>query len=101
MKRPAGPSYGERNLQLLPVSQGRDVWELQIKLIAWGSGSNNDGIGTPYMPVRVTGTFDAATRDAVKRFQHALGNLPVNGIVDSATFLAIDREAGTYAVMPH
>lgn len=101
MKRPNGPPYGERPLQLLPVSQGRDVWDLQIKLLAWGSGSNNDGIGAPYMPVRVTGTFDVATRDAVKRFQKKLGNLPVNGMVDAATFLAIDREAGVYAAMPH
>lgn len=100
MKRPTSPRYGKRTLQTDPQSKGLDVWELQIKLIAWGSGSNNDTIGAPYMPVIVNGTYDATTRDAVKRFQRAL-NLPVTGIVDAATFLAIDGEAAIYAVMPH
>ncbi len=100
MPRPGGPPYGERTLQLLPACEGRDVWELQIKLIGWGSGSDNDGIGAPYMPVKVTGKFDKTTRDAVKRFQQALA-LPITGIVDAATFREIDREAARYAVMPH
>lgn len=100
MRRPAGPPYGERALQLVPASEGRDVWELQIKLIAWGSGANNDGIGAPFMPVLVTGKFDRATHDAVKRFQRTAG-LPLTGIVDARTFRAIDREAAQYAVMVH
>jgi len=100
MKRPSSPPYGERVLQLDPPCQGRDVWDLQIKLIAWGSGSNNDGIGAPFMPVLVTGKFDRATHDAVKRFQRTAG-LPLTGIVDAHTFRAIDREGGQYAVMVH
>jgi hypothetical protein len=78
--------------------KGLDVWELQIKLLAWGSGSDPDGIGSPNMPVRVTGEFDRATRDAVKRFQHAL-TLPVTGIVNDATFTAIDKEAALWPVV--
>jgi hypothetical protein len=100
MKRPSAPPYGERVLRHDPPSEGRDVWELQIKLIAWGSGSNNDGIGAPLMPVLVTGKFDRATHDAVKRFQH-MAALPMTGIVDAHTFRAIDREPGQYAVMVH
>src|SRR5690349_9631457 len=79
MARPATPDYGERVLRLDPPMTGRDVWELQIKLLAWGSGSDPDGIGSPNMPVRVTGKFDRATRDAVKRLQNAL-TLPVTGV---------------------
>lgn len=100
MKRPSSPAYGNRTLQIDPPCKGRDVWELQIKLIAWGSGSRTDNIGAPYMPVVVNGTFDAATRAAVKRFQQAL-NLPITGIVDPSTFRAIDGEAALYAVMAH
>jgi hypothetical protein len=98
MPRPADHPYGERVLQIDPPITGRDVWDLQIKLIGWGSGSDNDGIGFPMMPVRVTGKFDAATRDAVKRFQTAL-NLPVTGVVDTAVFRAIDAEAALYPVL--
>jgi len=96
--RPAGPPYGERTLRLHPAHTGRDVWELQIKLIAWGSGSNPDGVGAPLHPVRVNGTFDVATRDAVKRFQQAVA-LPLTGIADAATFRAIDREAALFPVL--
>ncbi len=98
MPRPAGPPYGERVLKLEPPMTGRDVWELQIKLIAWGSGPDPDGIGSPNMPVRVNGTFDRATRDAVKRFQNA-ATLPVTGVVDDATFAAIDKEAARWPVI--
>jgi len=100
MPRPDDPPYGERVLQLAGAMKGRDVWELQIKLIGWGSGSDNEGVGAPMMPVRVTGTFDLATRDAVKRFQTAL-TLPVTGIADATVFQAIDAEAGKYPVLVH
>ena len=98
MKRPADPPYGERVLRLDPPMTGLDVWELQIKLLAWGSGSDPDGIGSPNMPVRVTGKFDRATRDAVKRLQNAL-TLPVTGVVNDATFTAIDKEAALWPVV--
>lgn len=98
MPRPASPAYGERVLRLEPPITGRDVWELQIKLIAWGSGLDPDGIGSPNMPVVVNGSFDRATRDAVMRFQHAV-NLPLTGIVDDATFAAIDLEAALWPVI--
>lgn len=101
MARPKNhTNYGERELHFAPPMEGRDVWELQIKLIGWGSGSDAGGIGAPFMPVRVTGKFDAATRDAVKRFQQA-AVLPLTGIVDEATFLAIDKEAALYPVLVH
>jgi hypothetical protein len=102
-KRPnatAQTAYGARVLQIVPETKGLDVWELQIKLLAWGSGSDCDGIGNILDPVRVTGTFDTTTRDAVMRFQKAL-NLPVTGVVNSATFQALDAEAALYAVLPH
>lgn len=98
MPRPATPPYGERVLQIDPPCQGRDVWELQIKLIGWGSGSDPDGIGSPDQPVIVNGRFDVATRDAVKRFQHAL-TLPETGVVNEATFRAIDHEAALQPVL--
>src|SRR5262249_42043358 len=83
-----------------PACDGLDVWELQIKLLGWGSGSDNDGIGNILEPMKVTGTFDRRTRDAVMRFQKAVG-LPINGVVDSATFVAIDREPALYPVLVH
>jgi hypothetical protein len=89
MPRPAGPAYGSRELTL--GTDGLDTWELQIKLIGWGSGSDNDGIGQLMDPVKVHGTFDATTADAVKRFQKAHG-LSVTGVVNGQTFRAIDRE---------
>lgn len=92
--------YGKRVLQLIPESKGLDVWELQIKLIGWGSGTDNDGIGNVMDPVRVTGTYDTTTHDAVMRFQKA-HKLPVNGIVDAAVFRAIDREAALHPVLVH
>jgi Putative peptidoglycan binding domain len=98
MPRPSDHPYGERILQLDPPCTGRDVWELQIKLIGWGSGSDNDGIGTTMCPVIVNGKYDRATRDAVKRFQKAVA-LPITGIVDPPTFRAIDREAALYPVL--
>ena len=98
--RPTAPPYGERRLHLDPPCSGRDVWELQIKLIAWGSGSNREGVGAPFMPVRVHGAFDLATQGAVRRFQRALA-LPVTGEVDAATFRAIDREAALFPVLVH
>jgi hypothetical protein len=103
MARPAeSPTtkYGVRNLRILPQSEGRDVWELQIKLLGWGSGSDNDGVGNILDPVRVTGKFDSTTRDAVMRFQKAL-KLPVTGVVDSATFSAIDKEPALYPLFTH
>jgi len=101
MARPANnPDYGKRTLQFDPACDGLDVWELQIKLLAWGSGTDNDGIGNILEPMKVTGTFDRRTRDAVLRFQKAVG-LPVNGVVDSNTFFAIDREAMLYPVLVH
>ncbi|MBZ5689654.1 MAG: peptidoglycan-binding protein [Acidobacteriia bacterium] len=99
MARPASnPDYGKRTLQIDPACDGLDVWELQIKLFAWGSGTDNDGIGNILEPMKVTGTFDRRTRDSVMRFQKAVG-LPVNGAVDSNTFYAIDREAVLYPVL--
>jgi hypothetical protein len=92
--------YGERILQLKPECKGLDVWELQIKLIGWGSGSDNDGIGNRLDPVRVTGTFDTTTRDAVMRFQKA-HKLDVNGVVGDATFRAIDKEAALHPILVH
>lgn len=90
--------YGSRPLRLLPQSEGLDVWELQIKLIGWGSGSDNDSIGNLMDPVRVTGKFDSTTRDAVMRFQKA-HKLPITGMVDDQTFRAIDLEAALHPVM--
>jgi hypothetical protein len=93
--------YGLRILRLKdPLLEGRDVWELQIKLIGWGSGTDNDGIGNTMDPVRVTGKFDMTTRDAVMRFQKT-HSLAINGIVDSAVYRAIDREAALHAVPLH
>lgn len=98
MARPTEhPTYCERALQL-GCEKGLDVWELQIKLIGWGSGSDNDGIGNTMDPMRLTGEFDTTTRDAVMRFQKA-HELPVNGIVDSAVFTAIDREIALHPVL--
>lgn len=90
--------YGSRPLQLLPKSEGLDVWELQIKLIGWGSGTDNDSIGNLMDPVRVTGKFDSTTRDALMRFQNA-HKLPLTGVADDATFRAIDLEAALHPVM--
>ena len=101
MARPAdNPDYGKRPLQIDPECKGLDVWELQIKLLAWGSGTDNDGIGNILEPMKVTGTFDRRTRDAVMRFQKALG-MPVSGVVDSRLFLAIDHEPALYPVPVH
>jgi hypothetical protein len=101
MARPADHAdYGSRTLQLNPPVSGRDVWELQIKLIGWGSGSDNDGIGNFYEPVKVKGTFDLHTAHAVMRFQKAVG-LKVTGIVDAATYQALDREPALYPVLIH
>lgn len=90
--------YGCRPLQLVPQSQGLDVWELQIKLIGWGSGTDNDSIGNLMDPVRVTGKFDSTTRDALMRFQKA-HKLPITGIADDRTFRAIELEAALHPVM--
>jgi hypothetical protein len=95
MARPAGPAYGFRTLEM--GTDGLDTWELQVKLIGWGSGTDNDGIGGLMDPVRVNGTFDATTRDAVKRFQMAHG-LPPTGIVDPNTFRAIDDEVRNHPI---
>jgi hypothetical protein len=92
----AAKDYGKRLLEL--GMSGRDVWELQIKLIGWGSGSKNDGIGAFMDPVKVTGTFDQTTADAVKRFQKA-HTLPVTGGVDALTFWNIDQEAGRHPIV--
>jgi hypothetical protein len=101
MERPTDhPDYGARTLQIDPPCSGRDVWDLQIKLIGWGSGPDNDGIGGVFEPMKVTGTFDLRTRHAVMRFQKAVG-LKVTGTVDSATFHALDREAALYPVLIH
>src|SRR6185369_9307700 len=90
MARPGGPAYGSRVMDL-GVSDGLDVWELQIKLIGWGSGSDNDGIGQLLDPVKVHGKFDVTTADAVRRFQKAHG-LSITGAVDGPTLRAIDHE---------
>lgn len=101
MARPSNHPYGERILRLqTSLLNGRDVWELQIKLIGWGSGSANDGIGNVMDPVRVTGNFDTTTRDAVMRFQKA-HKLPITGVVDSVVFLAIDKEAALHPLPIH
>ena len=90
MARPGGPAYGSRALEL-GVDDGLDVWELQIKLLGWGSGSDNDGIGQLLDPVKVHGTYDVTTADAVRRFQKAHG-LSITGALDGSTFRAIDHE---------
>jgi hypothetical protein len=101
MARPTDHAdYGIRTLQLTPPCSGRDVWELQIKLIGWGSGSDNDSIGNVYEPVKVNGTFDLSTAHAVMRFQRTVG-LNVTGIVDAATYQALDREPALYPVLIH
>jgi peptidoglycan hydrolase-like protein with peptidoglycan-binding domain len=92
----ADKAYGSRLLER--GMTGRDVWELQIKLIGWGSGTANDGIGSFMDPVRVTGTLDSTTADAVKRFQKA-HDLPVTGVVDALTFWNIDCEPGRHPVV--
>lgn len=101
MARPSDHPYGERILRLEdPVIEGLDVWELQIKLIGWGSGTDNDGIGYTMDPVRVNGKFDATTRDAAMRFQKAHDHA-VTGIVDAALFHTIDKEAIHHPVPLH
>ena len=100
MARPtANKVYGARPL-VFGCADGLDVWNLQVKLIGWGSGSDNDDIGNVMDPVRLTGTFDATTRDAVMRFQKG-HKLPVTGIVDGGVFAAIDREIALHPVMLH
>jgi hypothetical protein len=96
LARPTTPPYGDRSLE--PGHTGLDVWELQLKLIGWGSGTKDDGIGQTNDPVRITGTYDDTTRDAVRRFQKAHG-LAVHGVVDGPTFRAIDREAAHHPVL--
>jgi hypothetical protein len=91
--------YGARPL-LLGCEKGLDVWELQVKLIGWGSGTKNDDIGNVMDPVRLTGEFNSTTRDAVMRFQKG-HKLPITGIVDGPVFLAIDREVALHPVMMH
>ncbi|MBT3289267.1 MAG: hypothetical protein HN380_18125 [Victivallales bacterium] len=101
MPRPTTNPYGERVLRFqTPALTGKDVWDLQIKLIGWGSGSDNDGIGVPMEPVRVTGTFDATTRDAVMRFQKA-HDLPITGTVDGSVFRTVDHEAARHPILLH
>jgi hypothetical protein len=91
------PTYGARNL-FLGCPKGLDIWNLQVKLIGWGSGSDNDGIGNTMDPVRLTGEFDSTTRDAVLRFQVA-HKLPATGMVDGCMFRSIDREAALHPVL--
>src|SRR4051812_35172395 len=93
--RPGGPAYGSRTLEL--GTDGLDTWELQIKLIGWGSGSGSDGIDSAMDPVRVNGEVDATTRDAVKRFQKAHALAPT-GAVEGGTFRAIDDEARAHPI---
>ncbi len=96
MPRPGGPAYGSRELTI--GTDGLDTWELQIKLLGWGSGSDNDGIGQLMDPVKVNGKYDATTADAVRRFQKAHG-LSVTGVVNGNTFRAIDHETVDHPVM--
>ena len=91
------PNYGIRELYL-GCPKGLDIWNLQVKLIGWGSGSDKDGVGRTMDPVRLTGEFDTTTRDAVLRFQLA-HKLAATGRVDSCTFRAIDREAALHPVV--
>ena len=93
------PNYGVREL-FLGCPKGLDVWNLQLKLIGWGSGSDNDGVGQIMDPVRLTGDFDSTTRDAVLRFQLA-HKLPATGMVDGCMFRSIDREAALHPVLVH
>ena len=95
----AHKEYGLRVLQL-GSPKGYDIWELQVKLIGWGSGTENDGIGALMDPVRLTSEFDTTTRDAVLRFQKA-HQLPLTGIADSTLMRALDREAALHPVLVH
>jgi hypothetical protein len=97
MPRPGGTAYGSRVIEL-GVADGLDVWELQIKLIGWGSGSDNDGIGLFMDPVKVHGKYDTTTRDAVMRFQKAHG-LGTTGVVEGDTFRALDDELTQHPVL--
>ncbi len=83
-----------------PPCSGLDVWHLQIKLMAWGSGSDNDSIGNIMEPVIVSGKYDSRTRDAVMRFQKA-HDLKITGMVDGETFRHIDTESARHGVFVH
>ena len=89
--------YGGRILRL-GIEDGLDIWNLQVKLIGWGSGTDNEGIGNLMDPMRLSGKFDTTTRDAVMRFQQA-HRIPVTGCVDGPTFRAIDREVALHPVV--
>lgn len=73
---PAAASTGPRELRT--GMAGADVRELQIRVAGWAS----EGARQTFLAV--SGTFDAATEAAVRRFQHAHG-LPANGVVNAAT----------------
>ena len=98
MPRPAkDDTYGTRILRM-GSAKGFDIWELQVKLIGWGSGTDNDGVGNAMDPVRLTAEFDTTTRDAVLRFQKA-HKLPMTGEVDGQVYRALDREAALHPVV--
>lgn len=57
---------------------GTDVRELQVRVAGWAADEPRQTLLT------ITGTFDAATEAAVRRFQRANG-LPVSGVADRET----------------
>ena len=69
-------------------SRGAAVEELQQKLLTIPAGE------VPTRPT-ATGTFNAATKSAVREFQASrTPPLPSNGVVNAATWAALDAEAG-------
>lgn len=73
-------------------SRGAAVEELQQKLLTIAAGE------VPTRPT-ATGTFNAATRNAVREFQGSrTPPLPVNGVVNAATWAALDAAAGPVTI---
>lgn len=71
------------NFKIRPGAIGRDVEIVQGKLKKMG-----------YLD-EVTGTFGKETVDAVKKVQKKM-NLPITGIIDKETFLAISEKINVY-----
>lgn len=82
------PLAGTIHPTIRPGSRGAAVEELQQKLLT---------IPAAQVPTRpsASGTFDAATRNAVREFQASrTPPLPNNGVVNAATWTGLDAVAG-------